>query len=136
MWQVLHGGTNIGTAIVLNSNGQNVAVLDLKDTRIGGFGVGILVGSSQQTMNTAQSNGTWVAASTEGHWAVISVSGNKISYLSVDGVPSTLTDTLLFNSPWAGFARPLAGGHGLLAGTGVYVYEDTGGYAEMGIKIN
>lgn len=135
-WQVLSGATDIGTAIMNNSSGQNVAILDLKDTRAGGFGVGVLVGSSQLSINATQTNGTWVAASTTGQWGTFSASGSNISYSMVNGLPSTATTTLTFDSPWTGMGTTTSGGHGLLAGTGVYLFENTGGYAEMGIKIN
>ena len=136
-WQVLDAtSTNIGTAIMLNSGGQQVVFLDLKDTRIGGFGVGLLVGSSQQSVTTAQTNGNWVAVSTTGNHATFSVSGNQVSYLTINGVTSILTTTFTSNSPWAGFATTASGGHALLAGAGVYAYENAGGYAEIGIKIN
>lgn len=137
-WQVMHGATNIGTAIMLNSGAQNVVVLDLKDTRAGGFGVGILVGSSQQSMTTAQTNGTWFSVSTTGHYASISVSGGQFSYLTIDGVTQNSLPplTLTFNTPWTGMATTPNGGYGLLAGTGVYAYEQSNGYAEIGLKLN
>ena len=132
-WQALKGATDIGTAIVLNSSGQKVVILDLKNAS---NGVGLLFGSAQQTMTTAQTNGTWVAASTTGLHATFSASGNQISYLTVNGVPSSLTTTFTSNSPWTGLAATPSGGHGLMAGTGAYAYENAGGYAEIGIKIN
>ncbi len=135
-WQVLSGATNIGTAIMMNSSGQNVMILDLKDGRAGGYGIGFLVGASQQSVDATKTNGSWVAASTTGAWGVMAASGTKLSNISVNGLPSTATSTLTFNSPWIGMATATSGGHGLLAGTGVYVYENTGGYAELGVKIN
>lgn len=135
-WQVMSGGADIGTAIGLNSGGQNVVILDLKDTRAGGFGVGLLVGSSQQSVSATQTNGTWVAAATTGDWATFSASGNQITFLTIDGLPSNATTMLTIDSPWTGFATTASGGHGLLAGTGVYAYENTAGYAEIGVKIN
>ena len=132
-WQVLKGATDIGTAFVLNSGGQNVVVLDMKNAS---NGIGILVGSSQQSVSSAQTNGTWVSASTTGLNATFSASGSLLSYQSVNGVQSSSTSTITSNSPWAGLATTPSGGHGLLAGTGVYAYENAGGYAEIGIKIN
>lgn len=135
-WQVLQAGTNIGTAIAFNSDGQNVLILDLKDTRAGGFGVGILVGSTQQAMATTQTDGTWVAAATNGAWGVFNATGTTLAYQTINGLPSTTTTTVTFNSPWAGLATAAAGGRGLLAGTGVFAYENAGGYAEIGVKLN
>ena len=135
-WQVLSGATEIGTAVVLNSSGQNVVMLDLKDTRAGGFGVGLLVGSLQQAIDSTKTDGTWVSASTAGQWGTFTASGNKISFSTMNGIPSTVTNTLTFDSPWTGMGTTATGGHGLLAGTGVYLYENAGGYAELGVKIN
>ena len=135
-WQVLQSGAGIGTAIAFNSNGQNVLILDLKDTRAGGFGVGMLVGSTQQAMATTQTDGTWVAAGTNGGWGVFNATGTMLAQQMMNGMPSTNTTTVTFNSPWVGMATTASGGHGLLAGTGVYAYENTGGYAEIGVKLN
>jgi hypothetical protein len=121
---------------VLNSAGQNVVILDLKDTRSGGFGIGVLVGSSQQSINTAQTDGTWAFANTIGNWGTFTASGTQLSLLTLDGAPASQSDTLTLNSPWTGFGTPGSGGVGLLAGTGVYTFEDAGGYAEIGVKIN
>lgn len=137
MWQVMDAtSTNIGTAIMLSSGGQKVVFIDLKDTRIGGFGVGLLVGSSQQSITTAQTNGTWVASSTTGLNATFTASGNLLNYQTINGAPSTATSTFTSNTPWAGIATTPSGGYGLLAGSGVYAYENAGGYAEIGVKIN
>jgi hypothetical protein len=135
-WQVLSGATDIGTAIVLNSDGQNVVMLDLKDTRAGGFGIGLLVGSLPQAIDTTKTDGTWVSASTNGQWGVFTASGTNISFSTVNGIPSTAVNRLTIDSPWVGMGTTTSGGHGLLAGTGVYLYEDTGGYAELGVKLN
>lgn len=132
-WQVLRGATVIGTALVLNSSGQNVVMLDLSNAS---NGLGLLFGSSQQTISTAQTNGTWVAASTTGLNATFTASGNLISYQTINGTPSTSTSTFTSDSPWTGIATTASGGYGLLAGTGVYAYQNTGGYAEIGVKIN
>ena len=135
-WQVLSGGTDIGTAVVLNSSGQNVVILDLKDSRTGGFGVGLLVGSLQQAIDTTKTDGTWLSASSTGQWGVFTATGGKINFLTINGTSSTATNTLTFDSPWIGMGTTASGGHGLLAGTGVYAYENSGGYAELGVKIN
>lgn len=137
-WQVMDiVGTDIGTAIMLSSSGQNVIIMDLKDTRIGGFGIGLLVGSSQQPINTSQTSGTWVAATTSGLWETFSASGSQLSYLTINGAPSNATTTFTSDTPWSGFITAVSGGgNGLLAGSGVYLYENAGGYAEVGVKIN
>ena len=49
LFQVMEGTTNVGTAIGFNSAGQNVLVIDLKDLRVGGLGIGLVVGSQQAT---------------------------------------------------------------------------------------
>ena len=133
MWQVLNGGTAIGTALVLNSSGQNVVLLDLNNAA---NGLGLLVGSSQQTVTTAQTNGTWIGASNTGLNGTFTATGSQIAISSINGVPSTATSTLTSNAPWAGLATTGAGGVALLAGVGVYADVNAGGYAEIGIKIN
>jgi hypothetical protein len=135
LWRVMDGNTNIGTAIGFNSGGQNVIVLDLKDVRPAGFGVGMLVGGQQVTMTPAQTDGTWIAGSSGGHWGVFTTSGTTITLNLLDGVAVNVATTFTPNSPWTGLATTAAGGVGFLAGTGVYVLETAGGDAELGIKI-
>lgn len=134
-WQVLDGATNIGTAIAFKSGGQNVVVLDLKDTRAGGFGLGVLVGSSRQAIDTSTTDGTWITAATNGEWATLIASGTQVAYQTINGAPSTKTVTLEFDRPWSGFGTSSSGGNGILAGIGVYAYQNDGGYAEIGVKI-
>ena len=135
-WQVLHNGVDIGTAIVFSSTGKNVVILDLKDTRAGGLGIGVLVGALEVTFNATQTNGTWLSASSNGDWAIFTSSGGQISFQTKNGAPSIQTTSFTFDSPWVGLGTAAAGGHGFLAGSGVYVYENSGGYAEVGMKIN
>ncbi|HEX6705610.1 MAG TPA: hypothetical protein VF169_12680 [Albitalea sp.] len=135
-WRVMHNGTDIGTAIGFSSAGQNVLIVDLKDRRAGGFGIGAIVGAQQTTMTTAQTDGTWIAGSTAGHWAVFTATGTSIAFNSIDGVPSSATTSFSPNVPWTGLATTPAGGVAILAGAGVYVLETAGGQAEIGVKIH
>lgn len=135
LWRVMDGGTNIGTAIGFASGGQNVVIVDLKDTRPGGFGIGMLVGGQQTAMTTTQTDGTWIAGSSSGHWGVFTASGTTITLNLLDGIAVNVPATLTLNSPWTGLATTSAGGVGFLAGTGVYVLETAGGDAELGIRI-
>jgi len=132
-FQVLNGATVIGTALVLNSGGQNVVMLDLNNAS---NGLGLLVGSAQQTVTTTQTNGTWYGASNTGLYGTFTATGSQIAYIAVNGVATNATSTLTSNAPWAGFATSGSGGVALLAGTGVYASVNSGGYAEIGIKIN
>ena len=134
-WRVMDGSTNIGTALGFASAGQNVILLDLKDTRPGGFGVGMLVGGQQVTMTTAQTDGTWIAGTSTGHWAVFTASGSTITLNLFDGLAVNVATTLTANSPWAGMATTANGGVGFLAGAGVYVLKTASGDAELGIKL-
>lgn len=134
MWKVLDAtGFNIGTAIVLSSGGQQVVFLDLKDPYF--FGVGLLVGSTQQTATSAQADGTWVSSSSEGTSAQFLVSGNVYTCQFIYGASCSGAASLTFNYPWTGFATTSEGGTALLAGTGVYAYQASGGYVEIGIKM-
>jgi hypothetical protein len=132
---VMDGSTNIGTALGFASAGQHVILLDLKDTRPAGFGVGMLVGGQQVPMTTAQTDGTWVAGTSTGHWAVFTASSNTITVNQLDGVAVNVATTLTANSPRTGMATTANSGVGFLAGAGVYVLETAGGEAELGIKL-
>jgi hypothetical protein len=135
LWRVMDGSTNIGTAIGFASGGQNVVVLDLKDVRPGGFGVGMLVGGEQTPLTPAQTDGTWIAGTSGGHWAVFTIGGATITLNRLDGLAVNLQTTFTANAPWTGLATTAAGGVGFLAGTGVYVLETAQGDAELGIKL-
>jgi hypothetical protein len=135
LWRVMEGSTNIGTAIGFASAGQNVIILDLKDVRPGGFGVGMLVGGQQVDLTPAMTDGTWIAGTSTGHWGVFTASGTTITLTLLDGVPVNLPTTFTANSPWRGLATTAAGGIGFLAGAGVYVLETARGDAELGIRL-
>jgi hypothetical protein len=142
MWQVWDAtGFNIGTAVVLSSAGQQVVFLDLKDARVSNYasGVGLLVGSTQQAPTTAQSNGTWVVAGSNGDSVEYLVSGTNASCLIRNGAACGDATTLTFNYPWTGLAATSSGGYvtgvALLAGTGMYALAGSGDYVEIGIKL-
>jgi hypothetical protein len=134
-WQVMEGTANVGTAIGFNSAGQNVLLIDLRDLRAGGLGIGLVVGSQQATLTPAQTDGIWIAGTSNGNWAVFTASGSTITVTNVDGVPVNVTGSFTGNSPWQGMATTNAGGLGFLAGNGVYVLETANGYAELGVKL-
>lgn len=134
-WRVLEGAVQVGTAIAQSSGGQEVLAVDLDD--ISGIGRGLVVGVSQANITTSQANGTWdyngysfSFGSTSGNVVVSGTSGTDFQ----DGqAPAGFT--LTYNSPWTGFATTGTGGHGLLAGTGVYVFEQSAfQYASIGVK--
>ena len=132
LFQVLAGSTSIGTASAVKLNGKNSLVLDLNNSA---NGLGLLVGSEQETVTAAQTDGTWVAGSTTGLTAKFTVTGNAINYQTINDLPSVITNTVTINSPWAGMATSGTGGVGILAGTNVYVFKNANGYAEVGVKI-
>ncbi len=135
-WRVMDGITNIGTAIGFGSGGQNVVIVDLKDVRPAGFGVGMLVGGQQIAMTPAQTDGTWILGTSTGHWGVFTASASNITLNLLDGIPVNVATTFTANSPWTGLGTTAAGGVGFLAGTGVYVLETATGAAELGVKLN
>jgi len=136
-WQVMQGGVNIGTVLAFTSAGQNVMVMDLKDTT-NGFGVGILVGSSEQPVSSTQTDGTWVSLGTDGNVSEFTTSGTTMNFM-MGGMMGSATGMMAMNSPWTGFVTPsvsgVTGGEALMAGSGVYVYENSG-YAQIGMKIH
>lgn len=130
-WQVLHNGTNIGTALVFSSGGQNVAIIDLKDSRSGGFGYGMLVGSTKTAATTADGNGTWYYNNFSGVNGSVVVTNTSFTDSATN---HQTTYTLTMNSPWDGLIVPQGGGYAILAGAGVYVYENSG-YFSVGLKL-
>ena len=136
LWQVMDGQTDVGTAIGFNSAGQNVLVIDLKDGRTGGLGIGLVVGSQQASLSTTKTDGIWIAGTSNGHWAVFTASGTTITLNNLDGLPiSNISGSFTPNSPWLGMATTNGGGTGFMAGNGVYVLETANGYAELGVKL-
>jgi hypothetical protein len=135
LFQLMEGNANVGTAIGFNSGGQNVLVIDLKDLRAGGLGLGLVVGAQQAALTPAQSDGTWVAASSSGDWAVFNASGSTITVTNVDGIPVNVVGSFTANAPWQGMATTNAGARAFLAGNGVYVLQTVNGYAELGVKL-
>jgi len=135
LWRVMEGAANVGTAIGFNSAGQNVLLIDLKDPRAGGLGIGVVVGSQQAPLTPAQTDGTWIAGTSNGNWAVFTASGTTITVTNFDGVAVNLVGSFSADTPWQGMATTNAGGMGFLAGNGVYVLETANGYAELGVKV-
>lgn len=138
-WQVMQGGVNMGTVLAFNSAGQNVMIMDLKDTRTtNGFGVGMLIGSTEQAVSSTQTDGTWVALGTDGSLTEFTASGSMMNF-SMGTMMGSSTGTMSMNSPWNGFVTPsvsgVVGGEALMAGSGVYVYEGSG-FAQVGMKIH
>ena len=129
-------GTDIGTAMGFNSAGQNVLIIDLKDRRVGGFGVGMLVGGQQVAMTSAMTDGTWISATGSGHWFLFTASGSDIAISQFDWQPLNLDTTFTANDPWTGMATTAWGDAGFFAGAGVYMLETAAGDAELGVKLH
>src|SRR4051794_20470102 len=104
LFKVMEGTTNVGTAIGFSSAGQNVLVIDLKDLRVAGLGIGLVVGSQQATLTSAQTDGTWIVASSTGNWGVFTASGSSITVTNVDGLPVNVAGSFTANAPWQGMA--------------------------------
>jgi len=137
LWRMKsNDGTDIGTAIGFNSAGQNVLVVDLKDQRSGGFGVGMLVGGQQMATTSAMTDGNWVATTSAGQWVDFTASGSDITLTRVDGVPVNIPLTIAANAPWTGMVTSAWGDVGFIAGSGVYVLETATGDVELGLKLH
>ena len=135
-WQLKSDdGSDIGTAIGFDDAGQKGLVIDLKDQRAGGFGIGILIGGQQAPMTSAVTDGTWIAALSSGQWLVFTASGSDIAITQYDGVPVDIRVTFAANDPWAGMATTAWGDVGFIAGAGVYVLKTPGGDLELGVKL-
>lgn len=135
-WQVMHGTTDIGTALAFDSDGQKVLLLDLKDTRPVGFGVGMLVGASQQSANAGLIDGTWALMNRAGDWATVRLSNGVIACQAVNGNACTGSSTFTYDSPWVGFSSDSQGNPALFAGSGIYAGFGDGGYVSIGIKLD
>ena len=133
------GGTLVGTLVAMTSpvNGQNVVIVDLKDPRTTAptLGKGIVVASSQVAVNTALTNGSWFAAGSTGGFGTFNTTGGSIAYTSLNGAAVSGTSSVTFESPWAGMGTTSTG-KAILAGYGVYVYAESNGYVELGLKYN
>lgn len=129
-WQMWHSGTDIGTALVFASGAQKVVIVDLKDSRVGGFGYGMIVGSTKTAVTNADANGTWRFNRTDGLSATVIVSNGTYTG-SPDNYQTTYT--LALNSPWDGMVTTQLGARVILAGTGVHVGENAG-YFSVGLK--
>jgi hypothetical protein len=128
-------GTDIGTAIGYDDAGQKGLVVDLKDQRADGFGIGILIGGQQASMTSAVTDGTWIAAISSGQWVVFAASGNDIAITHFDWMPVDIRLTFAANDPWGGMATTAWGEAGFIAGAGVYVLKTPGGDLELGVKL-
>lgn len=137
LWRVKSDdGTDIGTAMAFNSGGQNVLIVDLKDRRAGGFGIGMLLGGQQVAMTSTMTDGTWVAATASGHWFLFTASGSDIAISQIDWQPVTLDTTFTANDPWTGMATTAWGEIGFFAGAGLYMLETPAGDVELGVKLH
>jgi len=138
LWRVMEGSVNVGTALGFNSAGQNVLLIDLKDGARGanGLGIGLVVGAQQAPLTPVQTDGTWIAGTSTGHWAVFTASGTTITLTHLDGIAvQGPSGSFSPDTPWQGMATTNGGGAGFMAGNGVYVLETANGYAELGVKL-
>lgn len=129
-------GTDIGTAIGVQSGGQNVLIVDLKDQRAGGSGVGLIVGGQQETMSPTVTDGTWVAATGSGDWLLFTAKGSDINITQIDWLPVNLSVTFATNQPWPGMATTAWGDIGFIVGSGVYMLETPAGDVELGVRLH
>ena len=135
LWRVMDGSTNIGTAIGFASAAKTSSSWTSRTCDRAASASACWWVASRSAMTTTQTDGTWIAGSSSGHWGVFTASGATITLNRLDGIPVNLPTTFTPNSPWTGLATTSAGGVGFLAGNGVYVLETAGGDAELGIKI-
>jgi hypothetical protein len=120
------GSTNTNHFVAFTApDGQNVLLIDLNDP--GGYGYGVVVGSTQAGYRQDLADGTWYFMATNEGAGSLSVAGTSIS----DSFGNTFTAT--FDSPWTGMASLNNGGHALLAGAGGYAYVDPTVF-ELGMK--
>lgn len=131
-WQMLAGGTHIGTLVASSIAGQRLALIDLKDTRAGGLGIGAMVAAAVQPVESGNNDGVWYFNATDGSSGFFNLSGAIVAGFILGG--AAFSSALLFNDPGMGFIRTLQGGIGLLAAPGVYVLQQNGRF-ELGIRV-
>lgn len=128
-------GAEIGTAMGFKSGGQNLLVVDLKDRRAGGFGIGMLVGGQQTAMTRAASDGTWIAAMSSGNWLVFTANASDINITQWDGQAVNLSATIATDTPWTGMTTTSWGDVGFMSGTGIYMLRTPAGEVELGVRV-
>lgn len=145
-WQVLDSNsTAVGTGLAFKaSNGQKVWVVDLSlPTASDGFGIGIVAGSSQASITSADTDGTWIFSGTTGslqYAGTLTVSSDTYTAAGfilsgVGALPFGGTRTITDNAPWTGFVKGSGGGTALLAGTGMYAAVNPSlGTIEVGLR--
>ena len=122
------GSTNTNYFVAFTApGGQNVLLIDLNDPGVGGYGYGMVVGSTQAGYHKDLVDGTWYFMATNEGAGSLSIAGTSIG----DSFGNTFTAT--FDSPWTGMASLNNGGHALLAGAGGYAYADPTVF-ELGMK--
>lgn len=128
-------GADIGTATGLDSAGRRLLVIDLKDRREGGFGIGMLVGSEQVDMTPQVSDGSWIAGMNTGTWFAFTASGSEIGITQLNWEPVDIGVTIAANAPWTGMTTTAWGEVGFISGAGLYLLMTPGGDLELGVKL-
>lgn len=129
-------GTDIGSVTGFDSNGQKVVIVDLKDRRADGFGIGLLIGGQAAAMTTRMTNGTWVAATGSGHWFRFTATGPDIAISQFDWQPVSIDTSFAANDPWTGMATTAWGEVGFFAAAGLYMLATPAGDVEIGVKLH
>lgn len=137
LWRVRSDdGTDIGTATALGAAGQKVLVIDLKDRRVGGLGIGMLVGGEQAFMTPAVTDGSWIAGMNTGTWFGFTANGDRIDITQLNWTPANIAVSIQVNAPWTGMATTAWGEIGFISGAGLYLLMTPGGDLELGVKLN
>ncbi len=118
-----------------NAAGQNVLIVDLKDQRTGGFGIGRLIGGQQLAMSLTKTESSWIAATGSGHWLEFTASGSDIFISQIDSQPTNLSLTFNANDPWTGMVTTAWGEVGFMASAGIYMLATPAGDIELGVKL-
>lgn len=111
--------------------GQKVAIFDLNDSGLNGYGFGSIVAASQQAVTAAATNGFYRANSSDGNY--VTVTANNGRYQSYSPSSNfTETGSLTYDFPWAGVVTATAENNRdrnnqlfvsdvIMAGSGVYI---------------
>lgn len=127
------GSTNNYLLAFTAPNGQNVAIIDMNDNLVYGYGQAVM--STEAATTSAGMAGNYAWSNDYGQ--------SGIATINADGTTSSGT-SITQNTPWNGIGTVTGGGvgtgYGIVAGNGVYVYRNANipgksAYFEIGLKI-
>lgn len=144
-WKLMRASGNnfieAGTFIAFKDPlGQKVAIFDLNDSGLNGYGFGSIVAASQQAVTAAATNGFYRANSSNGNYVTVTATNNAYqSYTPKFNF--TEYGTLSYNDHWTGVIQAQATNNPsslhdvIMAGSGVYISRNSISRTEIEVGI-